>query len=142
QDRHLHPVEDRALMSADERFRIAGRGEGGFRGFGEILEDLLPTRHEPLGNIDGENEPIGLLLKFREVQSADSVFLEPTSPLAMSLALNFLRYLTETRIGFAKGAFEGKGEGKIVQDLRSLGHADKQTALLSVGFFERPPKFG
>src|SRR5437016_11961958 len=129
-------------MSADERFRIAGRGERGLRGFGEILEDLLPTRHEPLGNIDGENEPIRLLHKFREVQSTDGVFLEPTSPLPMSLALNLLGHVTETRIGFAEGPLEGKREGKIVQDLRSLGNADKQTALLSIGFFERPPKFG
>src|SRR5207253_3837002 len=119
-------------MSADERFRIAGRGERGLRGFGEILEDLLPTRHEPLGNIDRENEPIGLLNKFREVQSTDGVFLEPTSPLPMSLSLNLLRHFTETGIGFMESPFEREGEGKIVQDLRSLGHADKQTTLLLV----------
>src|SRR5438034_2546396 len=142
QDCHLHTVEDRALMSADKRFRIAGRGERGLRGLGEVLENLLPARHEPLGNIDGKNEPIGLLHKFREVQSTDGVFLEPTSPLPMSLALNLLGDFTEARIGFAKGPFEGKGEGKIVQDLRSLGHTNKQTALLPVGVFERPPKFG
>src|SRR5439155_14109677 len=111
QDGHLHPVEDRALMSADERFRIARRGERGLRGLGEVLENLLPTWHEPLGNVDGENEPIGLFHKFRKVQSADGVFLEPTSPLPMRFSLNLLRHFTKTRVGFAKGPFESKGEG-------------------------------
>src|SRR2546426_8142050 len=140
QDCHLQPVEDRAIMSADERFRIARRGERGLRGLGEVLEDFLPAWHKPLGNIDGENEPIGLIDEFRKVQSADGVFLEPTSPLPMRFSLNLLRHLTKTRIGFAQGPFEGKREGKVVQDFRSLGHADKQTALLPVGFLERPPK--
>src|SRR2546428_5090024 len=119
QDCHLHPVEDRALMSADQRFRISGRGERGLRGLGEVLEDLLPTWHEPLGNIDGENEPIGLLHKFREVQSTDGVFLKPTSPLTMSLAFNLLRHFTEARIGLAKSPLEGKGKRKVIKNLRS-----------------------
>src|SRR5437016_13464372 len=121
-------------MSADERFRIAGRGEGGLRGFGEVLENFFPSWHEPLGNIDGEDEPIGLLHKFREVQSTDGVFLEPASPLPMRFPLNLLGHFTETRIGFAKGSLEGKREGEIVQYLRSLGHPDKETVPLLVGF--------
>ena len=98
QDRHFKSVEDGAFMRFDEWFWIADYWERGFRGLGQVFQDLLAARHQPFGDVDRKDKASRLFDELREMKNAEGGFLKPCAPLGMRLTLDLSWYLTEAGI--------------------------------------------